>query len=256
MKFPLGGWISEQRREHAAGRLNTKQVQKLNELGMVWSLLDHAWEDGLAIAREYSREHPTLAAPGDAVIEGFPIGKWLETKRTQDRKSGLDTERIEALDALVEGEPWNPPHWPVSWQRRLTYVGESLRTRGTGARLDDVALDVVHRGEAIGRWVARQRAGWDTLGQEQRERLVELGLPPPGAAADTLAPLAAEASEPDGPRPKRTREQAFEIALSAAAAYRKRVGHLEVPRGYVEIVTAFDRWREDVRLGSVFKVGV
>ncbi|WP_425387330.1 helicase associated domain-containing protein [Embleya scabrispora] len=43
VKFPLGGWISEQRREYAAGRLDTKQVQKLNELGMVWSLLNHAW---------------------------------------------------------------------------------------------------------------------------------------------------------------------------------------------------------------------
>ncbi|MET7303977.1 helicase associated domain-containing protein [Embleya sp. NPDC005575] len=68
-----------------------------------------------------TRAHATLAAPGDAVIEGFPIGKWLETKRAQDRKSGLDPTRTEALDALVEGEPWNPPHWPVSWQRLLTY---------------------------------------------------------------------------------------------------------------------------------------
>ncbi|MYW03856.1 helicase associated domain-containing protein, partial [Streptomyces sp. SID3343] len=32
-------------------------------------------------------------------------------------------------------------------------------------------------------------------------------------------------------------------------AYRERVGHLEVPPGQVEIVTAFDGWREDVGLG-------
>ncbi|MET7305423.1 Helicase associated domain protein, partial [Embleya sp. NPDC005575] len=251
VKFPLGGWISEQRREYAAGRLNTKQVQKLNELGMVWSLLDQAWEDGLAIARQYAREHATLAAPADAVIEGFPIGKWLETKRAQDRsRNGLDRDRSEALDALVEGEPWNPPHWPVSWQRRLTYADELLKSRGTGARLDDIALDAVHRGEAIGRWIARQRAAWDTLGQEQHERLIELGLTPPRTAepADT-AQRAGEVAGPDGPRPRRTREQAFEIALGAAAAYRERVGHLEVPRGHVETVVAFDGWREDVRLG-------
>ncbi|MYS87830.1 helicase associated domain-containing protein [Embleya scabrispora] len=250
VKFPLGGWISEQRREYAAGRLNTKQIQKLNELGMVWSLLDQAWEDGLAIAREYAREHATLAAPGDAVIEGFPIGKWLETKRAQDRKSGLDTARTQALDALVQGEPWNPPHWPVSWQRRLTYTVEFLAARGTGARLDDIALDVVHRGETIGRWVARQRAGWDTLAQEQRERLIELGLTPPGTAEPApTAQQAGEVVEPEGPKPKRSREQAFAIALSAATAYRERVGHLEVPRGHVETVVAFDEWREEVRLG-------
>jgi len=55
---------------------------------------------------------------------------------------------------------------------------------------------------------------------------------------------------PDGPRPKRTREEAFAIALHAATAYRERVGHLEVPRGHVETVVAFDGWREDVRLGA------
>nr|WP_272923942.1 helicase associated domain-containing protein [Streptomyces sp. SID3343] len=76
-----------------------------------------------------------------------------------------------------------------------------------------------------------------------------MGLTPPGAAADTVAPPLAEAPEPDGPKPKRTREQAFGIALSAAAAYRERVGHLEVPRRHVETVTAFDGRREDVRLG-------
>ncbi|MYW05679.1 hypothetical protein GT354_46900 [Streptomyces sp. SID3343] len=47
-----------------------------------------------------------------------------------------------------------------------------------------------------------------------------------------------------GSRPKRSREQAFGIAWSAAKAYRERVGHLEVPA-----VVAFDGWPEDVRLG-------
>ncbi|MGW1666886.1 helicase associated domain-containing protein, partial [Streptomyces microflavus] len=56
-------------------------------------------------------------------------------------------------------------------------------------------------------------------------------------------------SEAGGVGSRRSREQAFEIALGAAAAYRERVGHLEVPRGHVETVTAFDGWREDVRLG-------
>ncbi|MFE3199156.1 helicase associated domain-containing protein [Embleya sp. NPDC059237] len=35
----------------------------------------------------------------------------------------------------------------------------------------------------------------------------------------------------------------------AAAAYRARVGHLEVPRADVESVTAFGGWPQDVRLG-------
>jgi hypothetical protein len=121
--------------------------------------------------------------------------------------------------------------------------------RGGGARLDDVGLDVVHRGTPIGRWVARQRSGWDALNEAQRGRLLALGLTAPGMVDTAAEAGAAAVPVPEGPRPKRTREQAFEIALDTAKAYRARVGHLEVPRGHVESVVAFDGWAEDVRLG-------
>lgn len=39
------------------------------------------------------------------------------------------------------------------------------------------------------------------------------------------------------------------LGHDAATAYRKRVGHPEVPRGHVETVVVFDRWRKDVCLG-------
>ncbi|MFI1583731.1 hypothetical protein [Embleya sp. NPDC020630] len=100
----------------------------------------------------------------------------------------------------------------------------------------------------------------------QREQLLALG-PAPSALVDTAgsaeAGAAVAVSVPDGPRPKRTREQALTIAVDAAAAYRNRVWHLEVPRGKGEMVTAFDGCPEDVRLGvwvtprgSVLPVGV
>ncbi|MFF7250152.1 helicase associated domain-containing protein [Embleya sp. NPDC008237] len=60
---------------------------------------------------------------------------------------------------------------------------------------------------------------------------------------------AAVVPTPERPRPKRNREQVFEIALSAVAAYRERVEHLELPRRHVETVIAFGGWPEDVRLG-------
>ncbi|MFI1386316.1 helicase associated domain-containing protein [Embleya sp. NPDC020886] len=93
-----------------------------------------------------------------------------------------------------------------------------------------------------------QRSGWDGLNAARRERLLALGPTAP-TLVDTAAEAGAVPALPEGPRPKRTREQAFTIALSAAKAYRARVGHLQVPRGHVETVTAFDGWAEDVRLG-------
>ncbi|MGC0423474.1 helicase associated domain-containing protein [Embleya sp. AB8] len=187
-----------------------------------------------------------------------PIGKWLENRRAQDRRGALSARRGAALDALVDGEAWHPTQWPVAWQRHAAHAADYPTEQagqaegGAGARLDDVGLDVVHCGTGIGRWVARQRSGWDRLNEAQRERLLALGLTPP-TPVDTAATGAdaGEAAVPmsDGPRPKRTREQAWTIALGAAAAYRARVGHLKVPRAHVKTVTAFDGWPEDVRLG-------
>ncbi|MYV97874.1 helicase associated domain-containing protein, partial [Streptomyces sp. SID3343] len=167
------------RAEYAKGHLDPKQVARLEELGLVWSVHDQAWEDGLAIACEYARRHGTLAAPIDAVVDGYPIGKWLENRRAQGRRGGLAAGRREALDALAEGEEWRLAHWPVARQRHATHAADYLAEylaeygernetgerdatgeKGEGPRLDDVALGVVHRGTPIGRWVARQRSGW------------------------------------------------------------------------------------------------
>ncbi|MEU0936727.1 helicase associated domain-containing protein [Embleya sp. NPDC005971] len=193
--FPLGRWISEMRAEYAKGHLRREQIQRLDALGMVWSVHDQAWEDGLAIAREYAQQHGTLAAPADAVVDGHPIGTWLANRRAQDRRGELPAGRAAALDALVEGEAWHPPHWPVAWQRHATHAAGYLAELGDGARLDDVGLDVVHRGTTIGRWVARQRSGWDGLNEPQRERLLALGLTPPAAAEAEAAAVPV----PDGP---------------------------------------------------------
>ena len=264
VKFPLGQWISEQRREYAAGRLATTQVEELEELGMVWSVHDRAWEDGFAMARRYAAEHGTLAAPKDAVVDGYPIGRWLEKRRAQGKAGTLAAERDAALDALVDGEEWNPAHWTPDWQRHLTCAKQLLAAHaeaGGGVGLDDVRPAVVHRDLALGRWVARQKSGWEQLNDAQRAELLTLGLTPPaapvGAAQAGKDDATAAGSSggaggvavPDGPRPKRTREGAFAIALDAATAYRERVGHLEVPRGHVVTVVTADGWREDVRLG-------
>jgi len=260
VKFPLGQWISEQRREYAAGRLATTQVEELEALGMVWSVHDRAWEDGYAMARRYAAEHGTLAAPKDAVIEGYPVGRWLEKRRAQGKAGTLAAERDDALDALVDDEEWNPTRWTADWQRHLTCARQLLAAHaeaGGGVGLDDVGPAVVHRGLAVGRWIARQKSGWERLNDAQRAELLALGLTPPAAPVVPVragtdratAAGAAGVAVPDGPRPKRTREEAFAIALDAATAYRARVGHLEVPRGHVETVVAADGWPEDVRLG-------
>ncbi|MYW04790.1 DEAD/DEAH box helicase [Streptomyces sp. SID3343] len=261
VKFPLGGWISEQRREHTLGRLDGERVAVLEELGMVWKATDQAWLDGLAIAREYARLHGHLAAPLDAAVDGFPIGQFLQNRRRRARALDKHPERREALDAL---DPhWNPQQWSVEWQRHLHHVGAHL-VRAHAARRDgdvgglvpgedgvrfgddvDVPLPeagTLHRAVDIGQWIARQRERWNELNPAQRDELGRLGVPAP-----VVPPV--KPARPGGAKAGRSRDEAFTLGLAAAAAYRAREGHLEVPRKHTETVTGPNGAGEDVKLG-------
>ncbi|MFD5786388.1 Helicase associated domain protein, partial [Streptomyces sp. NPDC127037] len=61
--YPLGRWLSDQRRSYRAGTMNGERANELEELGIVWDTADAAFEENLAAARAYYTEAGTLAAP-------------------------------------------------------------------------------------------------------------------------------------------------------------------------------------------------
>jgi hypothetical protein len=236
--LPLGRWIAEQRAEYAAGRLEDRRARWLNELGMVWSAPDLAWEANLAAARIYYQQHGTLCAPQTAAIEGVAVGQWLTNCR---RPGGLgkDAERAVARAAqLAAIDPdWNPRAlgWSVDWQRLFAKLHQVL---DDGAALEDVQPGVTVGGEDVGRWLARQREDFEQLRAGQRERLAAFGVTP------LKAPARAAAATPGG-----ARAAAWERGLAAARQYREREGTLEgVSRKHIETVIDGDGVTE-VKLG-------
>ncbi len=75
--FPLGRWLSDQRRAMRAGGLATERAEDLEALEIVWEPGDEAWEENLAAARAYFDVYGTLAAPVTAAMEDKPVGQWL-----------------------------------------------------------------------------------------------------------------------------------------------------------------------------------
>ncbi|MGK5532102.1 helicase associated domain-containing protein [Streptomyces sp. URMC 129] len=235
---PLGRWISDQRSEYAAGRLDAddmgrKRVKWLNELGMVWSAPDLAWEENLAAARAYYAEHGTLCAPQTAAMEGKAVGQWLTNLR---RPGGLgkDAERAaRRAQQLAAIDPdWNPRQrgWSVDWQRLFTKLQTCVDGGGDVAHIHP---GIVLGGEDVGRWLQRQRETWGELNDEQRHRLEALGVTPPEDGAAGAGPAGTNAA----PAPGGAREAAFQRGLAAARQYREREGTLEgVPRRHVETV--------------------
>ncbi|WP_376002684.1 helicase associated domain-containing protein, partial [Streptomyces sp. NPDC056390] len=49
--FPLGQWTTDARRFHARGTMDQDRAMQLENLGMIWSHLDDAWEESLTAAR-------------------------------------------------------------------------------------------------------------------------------------------------------------------------------------------------------------
>ncbi|MFB7057893.1 Helicase associated domain protein [Streptomyces vinaceus] len=227
-RFPLGQWIADVRRTRRRGALGRERVAQLDELGMVWSHFDVAYEEGLAAARGWAAEHGHLLPPAEATWHGAPVGVWVKNQRAAARREGpgaLPQERREALEAIDAS--WCPA-WEISWQRAFHLTRVHL---DAGGRLPLAPGEVVVQGEDLGRWVRGQRLAWEQLAWAQRWLLEH-----------TLGVTAASAAE--RPRPRRTQAEKWAEHLAAARQFHTREQHLRVPRTHVERVG-----ERQVRLG-------
>ncbi|RST06814.1 DEAD/DEAH box helicase [Streptomyces sp. WAC05374] len=251
--FPLGQWIADARRAHARGRLAQERVAQLEQLDMVWSHHDVAWEEGLAAARAWAAEKGHLLAPLDATHQGAPVGIWLKNARAAARRAVENEQRAaaglpplrtratvlsaERREQLEDIDPSWCPAWPVTWQRCFHLTWKHLEAGGT---LPTRAGETVRQGEDLGRWVVAQRLGWDALSTVQRWMCEQvLGMEP--------------AAEDEKPAPRRSQADKWAVNLAAATRFHEREGHLRVPRTHVETVMVEDAngVREHrVRLGT------
>ncbi|MFE9934599.1 helicase associated domain-containing protein [Streptomyces sp. NPDC005533] len=224
--YPLGRWLSDQRRAYRAGTMTGERAAELEELGIVWDTADAAFEQNLGATRAYYELHGTLAAPRGATILDIAIGQWLTNVR---RPGGLgkDPGRVQRrAAALAAIDPdWNPGTlgWTVDWQRHYAYLAQLL---AEGARLAAIVPGVTRHGEDVGRWLATQRRDWDRLNEEQQRRLGELGVTK--AVRARKAPSKTTAA----PEP-RTGGTAFQKGLEALQQYVARQGGMP-GRGVVE----------------------
>ena len=215
--YPLGQWVAEQRRAYGAGQMTGLRAQRLEKLGMVWSLADERFQENLEAAKAYYDQHWTLCVPRSTTMLDRPVGQWLSNLRRPGALEG----HPEWETALREvDEDWNPA-WPPEWQRHYAVVREMLAEESILAYVEP---GVTVHGMDIGKWLARQRKPevWAALSSGQRERLEAIGV----------VPLAAELEAPAKPSTKPM--GAFEKGVAALAQYKAREDSLTVPRGHEE----------------------
>ncbi len=243
--YPLGRWLSDQRRAFRAGQMNGERAAELEALGIVWDTADAAFAENLAAARAYYEQHGTLAAPRHATALDKPVGQWLTNVR---RPGGLGkdpvraAERATALTAI--DEDWNPgtPGWTIDWQRHYAYLAQLLNE---GARLAAIVPDVTRHGEDIGRWPATQRRDYHRLTEEQQRRLAELGVKPARAVRARTT-----AAEPGMTTTSRRGAEAFPKGVQALTQYLEREGGGMPGRGHVELLPGGSEHRTGVWIAN------
>ncbi|MFD5883296.1 DEAD/DEAH box helicase [Streptomyces yangpuensis] len=226
--FPLGRWLSDQRRAYRAGTMTGERAAELEELGIVWDTADAGFEANLGAARAYYDLHGSLAAPRGAAIMDVQIGQWLTNIRRPGGlgKDPVRAERRAAQLAAIDPD-WNPAvlGWTVDWQRHYAYLAQLL---AEGARPASVVPGVTRHGDDVGRWLATQRRNWDRLNAEQQRRLGALGVGPQKAARARKTPMKTTTAA----RP-RAGGDAFQKGLQALTQYIAREGRMP-GRGAVE----------------------
>ncbi|WP_331720969.1 DEAD/DEAH box helicase [Streptomyces virginiae] len=215
--FPLGRWLSDQRRAYRAGTMTGERAAELEDLGVVWDTADAGFEANLGAARAYYELHGSLAAPRGVAIMDVQVGQWLTNIRRPGGlgKDPVRAERRAAQLAAIDPD-WNPAvlGWTVDWQRHYAYLAQLL---ADGARPAAIVPGVTRHGDDVGRWLAAQRRNWDRLNTEQQRRLGALGV----KKASRARKAAAKTTTEPGPQ---AGGDAFQKGLQALAQYVAREG--------------------------------
>ncbi|EJK72879.1 hypothetical protein THAOC_05547 [Thalassiosira oceanica] len=122
----LGGWVNSQRKAYKKGNLSKERVQKLDALGLEWSLrgTPPTWDERFDELKNYKTDHGHCNVP---VSQGS-LGGWVQSqrKRTARRTNQLSKERVQKLDDL--GFEWSLK----SRQGMPPTGGQAQCTRSTG----------------------------------------------------------------------------------------------------------------------------
>ena len=105
----LGQWISNLRNiiKKKKSQLTKERIQELDEIKMVWNVLDYSWDMHYLLACDYYKEYGTLKMPRNTIYKNVDLGTWLKNLKTakkKGRKTYLTDERISLMEKI--GMEW------------------------------------------------------------------------------------------------------------------------------------------------------
>ena len=221
MDFNLGQWVAVMRDSARAGTsrkpLSAPQVQALDELGFSWKPYDEDYEKGLRTLQKWVAVHGNGDVPRPTLYEGFPLGRWVEKRRSHSKQGGEASRRAELTEA---GMVWDI--FAFRFEHNMSLLREWLLSNDPA----DLTRTVEVQGINIGNWLGklRQQHVRGQLDAQTQRRLEALGVP--------LNPR---------------HDAAFERGLLALGAFVKREGHAFATRDVIEDGHRLGQWLNSQR---------
>lgn len=169
----LGEWVHRQRSLAAAGRLPADRRERLEAVGMRWSLSGRATGIAAFAAFQEAEGHG-LVPHSFTTTNGFPLGTWVQSRRRQWVKDPVNTVRL--WPELVKlGFIWQVRSRDAAWNAGVGALTQYGREHGD--------LSVPHwfttaDGLQLGRWVDSRRVEYraGVLSAARVEQLAQLGM--------------------------------------------------------------------------------
>lgn len=174
--YALGSWLNNQkaiRKGTIVGKLTENQIQKLDDIGMIWDSLDYFWEQNFKLAKEYYLTYGNLDIPTNYKSkDGKHLGNWILRQRQLYKSNSLTDEQIKKLDSIG-----------MDWMDRVDRIWENgfIEAKNYSEEFGNLSVPKNYRSNTdfpLGIWIQRQRSLYknNKISEDRIKRLTDVGM--------------------------------------------------------------------------------
>lgn len=174
--YALGSWLNNQkaiRKGTISGKLSEDQIQKLDDIGMIWDSLDYFWEQNFKLAKEYYLTYGNLdISTNYKSTGGKHLGNWILRQRQLYKSNSLTDEQIKKLDSIG-----------MDWMDRVDRIWENgfIEAKNYSKEYGNLSVPKNYRTTTdfpLGIWIQRQRSLYknNKISEDRIKRLTNVGM--------------------------------------------------------------------------------